>query len=55
MYKLRTHGIAVPLGDAIIASIAIKYGVPVWTNDKHFKVMQVVLENLQLYRQEQSS
>ena len=49
LYKLRTHGVSVPLGDAIIAYIAIKYNVTIWTNDKHFRIMKSVVDELNLY------
>ena len=50
LYKLRTHGVTVPLADAIIASTAIKYSIPVWTSDKHFTLMQGVFPALKLYQ-----
>ena len=43
------NGLAVPFQDAIIAYLAIKYNCEVWTNDKHFKLMQVVLPELKLF------
>ena len=43
LYLLRTNGLTVPLADAIIAAVAIKYGIPVWTNDKHFGLMSKIL------------
>ncbi len=45
---LKSKGLAVPFQDAIIAYLAIKHNCIVWTNDKHFKLMQVVLPKLQL-------
>ena len=46
---LKEHGLVVPFQDAIIAFLAIKYGCEVWTNDKHFKLMQTVLPELKLF------
>ena len=43
---LKRNGLAVPFQDAMIAYLAIKYNCEVWTNDKHFKLMQVVLPEL---------
>ena len=43
---LKRNGLAVPFQDAMIAYLAIK--CEVWTNDKHFKLMQVVLPELKL-------
>lgn len=45
----KQNGLAVPFQDAMIEYIAIKYDCKVWTNDKHFKLMQVVLPELKLF------
>ena len=45
---LKKNGLVVSFQDAIIAFLAIKYGCEVWTNDKHFKLMQTVLPELKL-------
>ena len=47
--KLRANGITVPVQDAIISLIGIKYHIPVWTKDKHFTLIQQVMNDLQLY------
>lgn len=47
---LRKNGLAVPFQDAVIAYLAIKNNCEVWTNDKHFKLMQVVLNELKLLK-----
>ena len=49
LYLLRTNGLTVPLADAIIATVAIKYGIPVWTNDKHFGLMSRALRGLNIW------
>ncbi|MBQ9210907.1 MAG: PIN domain-containing protein [Clostridia bacterium] len=49
LYSLKTKGITVPFQDAVIALIAIKYRVPLWSNDNHFHYIQRVLTELQLY------
>ena len=49
---LKRNGLAVPFQDAIIAYLAIKNNCEVWTNDKHFRLMQVILPNLKLYNAE---
>lgn len=46
---LKQNGLVVPFQDAIIAFLAIKYNCELWTNDKHFKLMQAVLPNLKLF------
>lgn len=45
---LRRNGIQVPLPDAIIAFEAMKYDAELWTNDKHFKLIQNVYPELKL-------
>lgn len=49
---LKKNGLAVPFQDAMIVYLAIKHDCEVWTNDKHFKLMQVVLPSLRLFRQD---
>ena len=49
---LKKNGLAVPFQDAMIAYLAIKHDCEVWTNDKHFRLMQVVLPSLRLFRQD---
>ena len=49
LYLLRTHGKTVPLADAIIATLAIKFDIPVWTRDKHFPLMKEVLSDLKIF------
>jgi len=46
---LKKHGLVVPFQDAMIAFLAIKYGCEVWTNDKHFKLMQAAIPELKLF------
>ena len=48
LYTLRIHGLTVPLADAIIACLAIKNDVPVWTRDNHFNKMQEILRELKV-------
>lgn len=49
LYTLRKSGLTVPYPDALISYIAIKNDIPVWTNDKHFKLIQAAVEKLELY------
>ena len=49
LYKLRRKRLTVPFSDAIIATLAIKYDIPVWTGDKHFLLIKNVLTNLKLF------
>ena len=48
LYKLRKSGLTVPFSDAVIATLAIKYSIPIWTGDKHFALIQNVLTDLQI-------
>ena len=42
------NGLSVPYADAIIAFITIKNGLSLLTNDKHFKLIQVIDPRLKL-------
>ena len=53
LFRYRTGGFTVPFTDAVIASIGIKYGIPVWTDDKHFSMMQSVIPQLKVIRTEE--
>lgn len=46
---LKKNGLVVPFQDAMIVYIAIKNNCEVWTNDKHFKLMQIVFPELKLF------
>ena len=50
LYNLRKKGISVPFSDAIIATIALKHGIPIWTGDRHFLLIQSVLIGLNIYQ-----
>ena len=46
---LRKNGISIPFQDGMIAYLAIKNNCKLWTNDKHFKLIQIVKPELQIY------
>lgn len=46
--RLRDSGLIVPVQDAIISYLALKFNCSVCTNDKHFKLIRDVEEKLQL-------
>ncbi|MBQ0162634.1 MAG: PIN domain-containing protein [Treponema sp.] len=46
--KLRDSGLIVPVQDAIISYLAIKFKCSVCTNDKHFKLIHTAEEKLKL-------
>lgn len=49
LQTLRQNGLRVPLADALIAFTAMKYDVPLWTRDQHFKFIQGLYPELSLY------
>lgn len=51
LYSLRVRGITIPLADALIAAVAMRNGIEVWTYDAHFERMQAVLSELKLFRE----
>lgn len=52
LQTLRKQGIQLPMTDALIAYTAIKYDVPLWTKDKHFKYIQAIYPELKLFEVE---
>ena len=48
---LRSNGIHVPLVDAMIAFVAMKYDVPLWTRDRHFNFIRGLYPELKLYEE----
>lgn len=49
LYNLRINGITLPYADALIAFIAINNNLSILTEDKHFKLIQVIYPELNLY------
>lgn len=49
LQTLRSQGFTVPVTDALIAYIGIKYDIPVWTKDHHFRIIQSIYPELRLY------
>ena len=49
LQTLRENGITLPLADVMIAFCAIKYDVPLWTQDGHFKLIQGLYPELSFY------
>lgn len=45
---LRKAGLSMPFQDAVIAYLAIKYNCKLYTNDKHFKLIQSLHKKLKL-------
>lgn len=49
LQTIRRQGFSLPVTDALIAYLGIKYDIPVWTKDHHFKVIQAIYPELKLY------
>lgn len=47
--RLRGCGLSVPIADAIIAYLALREDAEIWTNDRHFTLMKVVLPGMKLF------
>ena len=48
LYLLRSNSVTVPFQDAIIATLAIRNNVSVWTRDKHFSMIKEILAELKI-------
>ena len=51
LQTLRTNGVQIPLADVLIAFTAMKYDIPLWTRDNHFKFVQGYYPELKLYEE----
>ncbi len=49
LQTMRSNGFQVPFADAVIAFIAMKYDIPLWTRDTHFLLIQGYYPELKLY------
>ncbi len=49
LYQLRTNGITVPFQDALISALSIQEDLSIWSNDKHFEMIQKFLPDLKLF------
>ncbi len=49
LQAIRTQGFTMPVSDVLIAYLGIKYDIPVWTKDQHFKIIQAIYPELKLY------
>lgn len=50
--KVKKKGISVPFQDTVIAYLAIKNSSELWTNDKHFKMIQSEIKELKIFELE---
>lgn len=51
LQSIRSQGFSVPVTDALIAYLGIKYDIPVWTKDHHFRYIQAIYPELRLYEE----
>lgn len=49
LQTLRENGITLPMTDVMIAFCAMKYDVPLWTRDGHFRLIQGLYPELTFY------
>lgn len=49
LQTIRSQGFSLPVTDILIAYLGIKYAIPVWTKDNHFKLIQSLYPELELY------
>lgn len=55
LQTMRSNGFQIPFADAVIAFIAMKYDIPLWTQDTHFLLIQGCYPELKLYSPKESS
>ena len=51
LQTMRSNGFQIPYTDAVIAFIAMKYDIPLWTRDTHFLLIQGYYPELRLYEE----
>ena len=49
--ELRRNGLTIPFADSVIVSLGIALGIEVWSRDKHFPAIQVVLPAFKLFQE----
>ena len=55
LQTMRSNGFQIPFADAVIAFIAMKYDIPLWTQDTHFLLIKGCYPELKLYSPKESS
>ncbi len=50
--RVKKKGISVPFQDAVITYLAIKNSSELWTNDKHFRMIQNEIKELKIFELE---
>jgi len=49
LQNIKKNGLTIPLTDVLIAYLGMKYDIPVWTKDHHFRLIQSLYPELRLY------
>ena len=49
-YLLRKSGITVPFQDVALCALALRYDLPIYSNDKHFALIKTEIEDLRLFK-----
>ncbi len=49
LYALRVNGLTVPFQDALLAMLAVKNKMPLWTYDRHFQLIKQIFPDLTLF------
>jgi len=49
LYRLRKSGITVPFQDIVLCALTLEYDLLLWTNDKHFALIKMEIEDLKLF------
>ena len=52
LFKLKKSGVTVPFQDALIATVAVINDCLLWTNDKHFRMIGGVINELKLLKRQ---
>jgi len=49
LQNIKKNGLTLPVTDVLIAYLGMKYDIPVWTKDHHFRLIQSIYPELKLY------
>lgn len=49
LQNIKKNGLTLPVTDVLIAYLGMKYDIPVWTKDHHFRLIQSIYPELRLY------
>ncbi len=49
LYRLKKNGITLPFQDAFLAALSIQADAEIWSNDRHFQLIQRVIPELKRF------